>query len=181
MSRIAKKPIQIPEKTEATYTPGILAGTLTIKGPLGEIKKDFRKEINIKIENKEISLTPVRNSLDILALWGTYASHIRNMLEGVNKVFEKKLIVEGIGFKSDVKGKDLHLALGFSHPVVVSIPDGLKVTAEKNVITASGIDIEKVGQFVAKIRSMKKPEPYKGKGIRYSDETIRRKQGKKSV
>ena len=103
------------------------------------------------------------------------------MLEGVNKVFEKKLIVEGIGFKSDVKGKDLHLALGFSHPVVVSIPDGLKVTAEKNVITASGIDIEKVGQFVAKIRSMKKPEPYKGKGIRYSDETIRRKQGKKSV
>jgi large subunit ribosomal protein L6 len=103
------------------------------------------------------------------------------MLEGVNKAYEKKLIVEGIGYKSDIKGKEIHLALGFSHPVVRPIPDGLKVTAEKNVITVSGIDVEKVGQFVAQIRALKKPEPYKGKGIRYSDEVIRRKQGKKSV
>lgn len=181
MSRIAKKPITIPSKTEAVYTPGVLSGILTIKGPLGEIKKELKSEISVKIENNEITLTPARQSLDVLALWGTYASHIRNMLEGVNKVFEKKLIVEGIGFKSDVKGKELHLALGFSHPVVRTIPDGLKVTAEKNVITVSGIDIEKVGQFVAQVRSLKKPEPYKGKGIRYSDEVIRRKQGKKSV
>jgi large subunit ribosomal protein L6 len=103
------------------------------------------------------------------------------MLEGVHKAFEKKLIVEGIGFKSDVKGKELHMALGFSHPVILNIPEGLKVIAEKNVITVSGMDIENVGHFVAKVRSMKKPEPYKGKGIRYSDEVIRRKQGKKSV
>ena len=182
MSRIAKKPISIPEKTDVSYSSGIL----TIKGPLGELKKNFRTEIDIKIETTEegkkvISLIPTRQSLDILALWGTYASHIRNMLEGVNKVFEKKLIVEGIGFKSDVKGKELQMALGFSHPVKVEIPEGLKVTAEKNVITVSGIDIEKVGQFVAKVRALKKPEPYKGKGIRYSDEVIRRKQGKKSV
>lgn len=177
MSRIAKKPIAIPEKTEVKYSNGILS----VKGPLGELKKSLRSEIDIKIENNEITLTPVRQSLDILALWGTYASHLRNMLLGVNKVFEKKLIVEGIGFKSDVKGKDLHLALGFSHPVKIEIPEGLKVTAEKNVITVSGIDIEKVGQFVAKTRALKKPEPYKGKGIRYSDEVIRRKQGKKSV
>ncbi len=177
MSRIAKKPISIPEKTTATYASGVL----TIKGPMGEIKKAFRTEIKIEVANNEISLVPVRNSLDILALWGTYASHIRNMLEGVNKGFEKKLIVEGIGFKSDVKGNQLHLALGFSHPVQITIPEGLKVTAEKNVITVTGIDVEKVGQFVAQTRALKKPEPYKGKGIRYSDEVIRRKQGKKSV
>jgi len=177
MSRIAKRPIAIPEKTDVSYSAGIL----TVKGPLGELKKTLRPEITIKIENNEITLVPVRHSLDILALWGTYASHIRNMLAGVHKAFEKKLIVEGIGFKSDVKGKELHLSLGFSHPVMREIPDGLKVTAEKNVITVSGMDTETVGQFVAQIRALKKPEPYKGKGIRYSDEVIRRKQGKKSV
>ena len=177
MSRIAKKPIAIPAKTEVSYSSGVL----TVKGPLGEIKKSFNSDISIKVENNEITLTPTRQSLDVLALWGTYASHIRNMLEGVNKAFEKKLIVEGIGFKSDIKGKEIHLALGFSHPVVRPIPEGLKVTAEKNVITVSGIDSEAVGQFTAKIRALKKPEPYKGKGIRYSDEVIRRKQGKKSV
>ncbi len=177
MSRIAKKPIAIPAKTEVSYASGVL----TVKGPLGEIKKTFNTDISIKVENNEIALIPTRQSLDVLALWGTYASHIRNMLEGVNKAFEKKLIVEGIGFKSDIKGKEIHLALGFSHPVVRPIPDGLKVTAEKNVITVSGIDSEAVGQFTAQIRALKKPEPYKGKGIRYSDEVIRRKQGKKSV
>lgn len=177
MSRIAKKPIAIPEKTDVKYS----AGVLTVKGPLGEISKAFRPEITVKVENNEITLIPVRESLDILALWGTYASHIRNMLAGVHKAFEKKLIVEGIGYKSDVKGAELHLALGFSHPVMRPIPAGLKVTAEKNVITVSGIDSETVGQFTAQVRSLKKPEPYKGKGIRYSDEVIRRKQGKKSV
>jgi large subunit ribosomal protein L6 len=177
MSRIAKKPIQIPAKTDVSYASGVL----TVKGSLGEIKKTLRPEIKVEVVNNEIILTPIRQSLDILALWGTYASHIRNMLEGVNKAYEKKLIVEGIGYKSDIKGKEIHLALGFSHPVVRPIPDGLKVTAEKNVITVSGIDVEKVGQFVAQIRALKKPEPYKGKGIRYSDEVIRRKQGKKSV
>jgi len=177
MSRIAKKPIIIPEKTEVNYS----AGVLTVKGPLGELKKNIKNDIAVKIEDNQISLIPKDHSLDNLALWGTYASHIRNMLSGAHKLFEKKLIVEGIGFKSDVKGKELHLALGFSHPVVKTIPDGIKVTAEKNVITVSGIDIEKVGQFVAQVRALKKPEPYKGKGIRYSDEVIRRKQGKKSV
>ncbi len=177
MSRIAKKPIQIPEKTTVDFS----AGVLTVKGPLGELKKTFRSDIQVKIENNAIVLSPSENELENFALWGTYASHVRNMLEGVNKVAEKKLIVEGIGFKSEVKGKELHLALGFSHPVIKEIPEGLKVVAEKNIITVSGIDVEKVGQFVAQVRALKKPEPYKGKGIRYSDEVIRRKQGKKSV
>ncbi len=177
MSRIAKKPIAIPEKTEVSYS----AGVLTVKGPLGTLTKTLRPEIEVKVENKEVTLTPLRNSLDILALWGTYGSHLKNMLAGVNTLYQKKLIVEGIGFKSDVKGKELTMALGFSHPVKVIIPDTLKVTAEKNVITITGMDCEEVGQFAAKVRSLKKPEPYKGKGIRYDDEVIRRKQGKKSV
>jgi large subunit ribosomal protein L6 len=115
------------------------------------------------------------------ALWGTYASHIVNMIAGVNKPYEKKLIIEGIGYKADVKGAELVMGLGFSHLVKITIPADLKVVSEKGVVTVSGIDKEKVGQFVANIRAQKKPEPYKGKGIRYSDEVIRRKQGKKAA
>lgn len=103
------------------------------------------------------------------------------MIAGVNKAYEKKLIVEGIGYKADVKGKELALALGFSHPINVVIPTDLKVTTEKNNITISGIDCEKVGQFAAQVRTLKKPEPYLGKGVRYSDEVILRKQGKKAA
>jgi large subunit ribosomal protein L6 len=177
MSRIAKKPIPVPPKTEVSYSDGII----TVKGPLGELKKNFKPEIKVEIANGEVALTPIRQSLDVLALWGTYASHLKNMLAGVNTFYVKKLIVEGIGYKSDVKGNELVMALGFSHLVKVIIPAELKVTAEKNVITVSGIDCELVGQFTAKVRSLKKPEPYKGKGIHYETETVRRKQGKKSV
>ena len=177
MSRIGKRILAIPEKTTAT----ISAGVFTVKGPLGELVRTFKPEVEIKIEAATITLAPVRTTLELNALWGTYSAHINNMLQGVNKAFEKKLIVEGIGFKSDVKGTDLNLALGFSHPIKLAIPAGLKVTADKNIITVSGIDVEKVGQFVAKVRSLKKPEPYKGKGVRYDNEVVRRKQGKKSV
>ena len=167
----------IPEKTTASFA----AGVMTVKGPLGELKKNFRDDIKVVVENGAITLTQAHVSLQSNALWGTYASHIRNMLAGVNKPYEKKLIVEGIGFKADVKGKELVMSLGFSHPVNVPIPADLKVTAEKNVVTVSGIDVEKVGQMAAVIRAFKKPEPYLGKGIRYSDEVIRRKQGKKAA
>lgn len=177
MSRLAKKPIAIPEKTTVSYTGGVFSA----KGPLGELKKDFRPDVNIVIENNTINLSPANNSIQTKALLGTYASHIKNMMAGVNKAYEKKLIVEGIGFKSDVKGSELNLALGFSHPIKVTIPAGLKVTAEKNIISVSGIDCELVGQFASKIRAMKKPEPYKGKGVRYEKEVIRRKQGKKAA
>ena len=103
------------------------------------------------------------------------------MIAGVNKAYEKKLIIEGIGYKADVKGQELAMALGFSHPVNVPIPSDLKVSTEKNTISISGLDREKVGQFAAVVRALKKPEPYLGKGIRYSDEVIRRKQGKKAA
>jgi large subunit ribosomal protein L6 len=112
---------------------------------------------------------------------GTYASHVRNMLKGVTEGFSKKLIVEGVGYKWDVQGKTLNLALGFSHPVKVAIPEGLTVVAEKGTLTISGHDKEVIGQFAADIRALKKPEPYKGKGIRYEGEVIRRKQGKKAA
>jgi large subunit ribosomal protein L6 len=177
MSRIGKKQLTIPEKTEVTVTGEVVK----VKGPLGELSRTFRPEIVIKVEEGKVTLTPTRNSLDIQALWGTYSSHVSNMLAGVNKLFEKKLIVEGIGFKSEVKGKELVLALGFSHPVKIPIPADLKVTAEKNIITTTGMNNESVGQFASTVRSMKKPEPYKGKGIRYDGEIIRRKQGKKAA
>ncbi len=177
MSRIAKKPIAIPAKTEVTFSGGIL----TVKGPLGSISKTLRPYVDVAIADNTVVLTLNNNSLQARALWGTYASHIKNMLAGVNKAYEKKLVVEGIGFKADVKGTNLVMALGFSHPVSVPISSDLKVTTEKNNVIVSGIDCEKVGQFAAVVRAMKKPEPYLGKGIRYSDEVIRRKQGKKAA
>ena len=177
MSRIAKKPIVIPTKTEVTY----VANVFTVKGPLGSISKTFRSDIAGAIADNPITLTLAANNLQARALWGTYASHIKNMLAGVHKAYEKRLIIDGIGFKADIKGKDLVMALGFSHPVIVAIPSDLKVTTEKNNVLISGIDCEKVGQFAAQVRALKKPEPYKGKGIHYSDEVIRRKQGKKAA
>jgi large subunit ribosomal protein L6 len=177
MSRIGKKIITIPAGTEVNFS----APTMTVKGPLGTITKVFKKDIEIKIENGEVTLVPKKTSIANRALWGTYSSHISNMVNGVTTPFVKKLILEGIGFKSEVKGANLVLALGFSHPVTVSIPEGIKVTAEKNVITITGIDKDLVGQFSANIRSLKKPEPYKGKGMRYEGEVIKRKQGKKTA
>lgn len=177
MSRIGKKGIVIPEKTEVT----VVAGEISVKGPKGEIKRIFGPEIEIVVVDKQINLKPIRETNQNLALWGTYASHLKNMIKGVNEGFEKKLILEGVGFKSQVNGNKLVLALGFSHPVEVEIPNGLTVKADKNLISVFGIDKELVGFWSAKVRALKKPEPYKGKGFRYENEIIRRKQGKKSV
>lgn len=177
MSRIGKKIIKIPAKTEVSFASGLL----TVKGPLGSLSKNFKNNIDIVVSGDEVTLTPKTLNLENRALWGTYASHIMNMIEGVNTPFVKKIILEGIGYKSDVKGTNLVLALGFSHPVNVPISQDLKVTAEKNLITISGMDKEKVGEFAASLRAMKKPEPYKGKGMRYDGEVIKRKQGKKTA
>lgn len=177
MSRIGKQIVTLPEKTEITVSDRSFA----VKGPLGEVTRMTHPMIEIKVNGKEVTVEPKRLTLESRALWGTYASHLKNMVNGVNKAFEKKLILEGIGYKSEVKGSDIHFALGFSHPVKIEIPKDLKVTAEKNVITISGVDKERVGEFAAKLRALKKPEPYKGKGMRYSDEVIKRKQGKKTA
>jgi large subunit ribosomal protein L6 len=178
MSRIGKQTVIVPNGTEVK-----LSGTVfSAKGPKGTLTRDFPGEVTIQINGNEITFVPSRtDDRTVNALWGTYASHVKNMIHGVNEGYSKKLILEGVGFKSDVAGQVLNLALGFSHPVKVNIPEGLTVTAEKNNITVTGIDKEMVGSFTATIRAMKKPEPYKGKGFHYSDEVVRRKQGKKAA
>ncbi|KKT01156.1 MAG: 50S ribosomal protein L6 [Candidatus Nomurabacteria bacterium GW2011_GWA2_43_15] len=177
MSRIGKQKISIPAGVKVTNN----GNTFTVTGPKGTQSRTFRDDIIISVQDNIVSLDTKRNDKFSQSLWGTYASHIKNMIKGVQTPYQKKLILEGVGFKSEVKGKELHLALGFSHPVVVKIPEGIALKAEKNVITVEGIEKELVGNFTAAIRALKKPEPYKGKGMRYENEVIRRKQGKKTV
>ena len=177
MSRLAKKPIIIPANT----TVAVSNGHISVKGPLGELARDFKPAISIEVADSTITLTQKSSAKETKALLGTYASHLKNMIAGVNKPYEKKLIIEGIGFKAEVKGQEIVLSLGFSHPVKVAVPKGISVKSEKGVVTISGIDKELVGSFSAGIRNLKKPEPYKGKGIRYEGEVIRRKQGKKAT
>lgn len=167
----------IPEKTEVVVANGVIS----VKGPKGQLQRNFRPDISVAIRDGAVEIKPVKHNKQTAALWGTYASHIKNMIAGVNTPYVKKLILEGVGYKSAVKGNNLELALGFSHPINVPIPEGLMVTAEKNLITVTGINKELVGEWNAKVRALKKPEPYKGKGFRYEGEIIRRKQGKKSV
>jgi len=177
MSRIAKKPLAIP----TGVTVAISDSTVTVKGKGGELKRTFRPLIGIKTDANTVVLEPKSESRLAKALWGTYASHIRNMMEGVAKPFVKQMYIEGVGYRATVQGTKIVLNIGFSHPVELAIPAGITVTSEKGLITVTGIDKEAVGQFAANVRAKKVPEPYKGKGIRYSDEVVRRKQGKKVV
>jgi len=177
MSRIGKKDIIIPEGT----TVEVKGNTVKVVGKLGTLEKEFADVVTVTVEDNNVKVTPKKEDKFSKAMWGTVASHISNMIEGVNKNFEKKLIVEGIGYKANMKGNQLELALGFSHLINLDIPEGLTVTSEKNVITVSGTDKEKVGLFASVIRLKKKPEPYKGKGIRYENEVIIRKEGKKNA
>jgi large subunit ribosomal protein L6 len=177
MSRLGKKPITIPEGVEIK----IEDGKVYVKGPKGELERCFDTSVNIKKEDNFIKVAPKEKSTHCFALWGTYVSHIKNMIEGVTEGFSKNLIMEGVGFKAQIEGSDLVLNLGFSHPVTMIIPEGIDVNVEKNKIQVSGINKELVGETAAKIRAFKKPEPYKGKGIRYENEVIRRKAGKKAV
>jgi large subunit ribosomal protein L6 len=179
MSRIGKKIITIPAKTEVK----VAGNTVTVKGPLGELSRTFKTGIKVEVADGKVSFVPNSKNpnVEMNSLLGTVSSLVNNMILGVNKAYEKKLIVEGIGFKADVVGTDLVFKLGFSHPIKIAIPKNLKVTSEKNIITVSGIDKEFVGLYVAELRDLKKPEPYKGKGIRYEKEVIRRKEGKKTV
>lgn len=177
MSRLGKQPVVLPDGVEATYIDGMM----TIKGPKGSLSRHFKSDVVIKMEDKTIDLEPAKNSDVAKALWGTYASHIRNMVTGVTEGFTKVLELEGVGYRAEVKGSDISLNVGFSHPVLLPIPEGVKAEVEKSVIRLSGIDKEIVGQFASDIRGIKKPEPYKGKGIRYQGEYVIRKQGKKAV
>ena len=177
MSRTGKLPIKIPAGTEVSAG----SGELTVKGKGGTLKRPLHPYIAIKVENGEALVEPANGSRVARALWGTYAAHLRNMIAGVNTPFVKKLDVQGIGYRAELAGKQLKLQVGFSHPVLVAVPEGLTAVVEKNIITISGADKEAVGQFAASVRAIKKPEPYKGKGIRYEGEVVRMKQGKKAA
>ena len=177
MSRIGKQPITIPDKTEVSISDGILS----VKGPLGELTRKVRNDVKIEVVGQEVVVTLVKKTRLARALCGTYASHIDNMVHGVNELFEKKLVVEGVGYRVELSGGELILNMGYSHPVKLTVPEGIEVQVLKNTINIKGSDKEVVGQFAAEVRSVRKPEPYKGKGIRYHDEVVRRKQGKKAV
>ena len=151
MSRIGKQEIKIPKEVKITKDGAVLK----VVGPKGTLERTFRDDIAINVSDVVITLNIKRNDKFSKSLWGTYASHIKNMIIGVQTPYEKKLILEGVGFKSEVKGKEFVFALGFSHPVIVKIPEGIVATAEKNVITISGIDKELVGSFTASIRALK--------------------------
>lgn len=176
MSRVGKRPIAIPAKTEVHITDG----AVVVKGPLGELSRRLHPYVEIQIADSVVTVAPKVTTPAGRALWGTYAAHIANMVDGVQKPYVKKLILEGVGYRVALTGQSLTFNIGFSHPVVMPIPQGLTATVEKNEITISGIDKEKVGQFAADLHALKKPEPYKGKGIRYAGEVILRKQGKKA-
>ncbi len=176
MSRIGKLPIRIPSGTEVSAN----AGEITVKGKAGTLTRTIHPAVAVTVENGEVHVSPATKSRLARALWGTYASHVRNMVLGVNTPFSKRLQIEGIGYRVELAGKALNLVVGFSHPVSVAIPEGITVAVEKNIISISGADKEAVGQFAAEVRAVRKPEPYKGKGIRYEGEVIRMKQGKKA-
>ena len=177
MSRIGKRPIDIPEKTEVTVEGDLVK----VKGPLGQLEKKFNKFVTVEVKEGQVIVSPIDETIESRAFWGTFASHIRNMVEVVNKEYKKELIIEGVGYRAAVQGDKVVLNVGFSHPVELAIPEGVKCEIQKEKITIEGINKESVGEFAATIRAQKKPEPYKGKGIRYSDEVVRRKEGKKAV
>lgn len=175
MSKIGKKPIEIPKGVIVT----VEEQAVKVIGPKGELSLKLPKEVELKLNEGQLLVLPVGKSKKTSAMWGTIRAIVANMVTGVEKGFEKKLEIEGVGFKVQLQGNDLVLNLGFSHPVIFKSPEGIKISVEKNNITISGISLELVGQTAANIRALKKPEPYKGKGIRYAGEIIRRKAGKK--
>ncbi|KXJ99466.1 MAG: 50S ribosomal protein L6 [Parcubacteria bacterium OLB19] len=176
MSRLGKQPVTIPAGVTITCDGGLLKVT----GPKGTLEKPVRADVNIVIEGNSVVLTP-NETVNAPALWGTYAAHVRNMIKGVTEGFTKILEIEGVGYRAEVKGNQIVLSMGYSHPVPLEIPAGINVLVEKSVVTLSGIDKELLGQFAANVRKVRKPEPYKGKGIRYRGEFIIRKQGKKAA
>lgn len=175
MSRIGKKPIAIPKGVEIKIDQSLI----TVKGPKGEISEKIHPHVTVSLADNEANIS-VKNPEEKAdkALWGLYGSLMKNMVIGVTAGFEKKLEINGVGFRAQVSGTNLSLNLGFSHQVEFEIPKGIKVEVDKNLISISGIDKQLVGETAARVRALKPPEPYKGKGIKYIDETIIKKAGK---
>lgn len=177
MSRIGKKIITIPEGVTVTLNQD----NLEVKGPKGTLSFVHHKEVSLEINDKEITVKNVGKTKKAPAIWGLTRALISNMIDGVKESYSKKLELQGVGYRMAVAGKKINMALGFSHPVNVDVPEGLEAKIEEGVLVISGIDKQAVGQFASEIKRLKPVEPYKGKGFRYVGEHVRRKAGKKAA
>ena len=177
MSRVGKKPIVVPSGVEFTVKENVV----TVKGPKGTLTKEFNKDLTIKLEDGHVVVERPNDEPFVRAIHGTTRALINNMVKGVSEGYRKTLTLVGVGYRAAAKGKGLEISLGFSHPVIIDEIPGITFTVEKNTtIHIDGIEKELVGQVAANIRAKRPPEPYKGKGVKYADEHIRRKEGKKS-
>jgi large subunit ribosomal protein L6 len=175
MSRLGKLPVAIPDKVTVN-----LGGQLvTVKGPNGELKTHFNDDVIVEITDGKVWVKPANDTKRARAMWGTVRANVKNLVQGVTTGYKKQLDITGVGYRAAVQGQVLTLALGFSHDIKYVVPTGVKVAMDKTSIVLSSADKQKVGQVAAEIRSLRGPEPYKGKGVRYSTEIIRRKEGKK--
>jgi len=176
MSRIGKRPVTIPSGVTAT----VEGQTVKMKGPKGQLQFVVHDDVEVKFENGVVKVTPRVKTNRAQAMYGTARAQVANLVAGVTKGFEKKLEITGVGYRAALQGKNLQLALGYSHDVIYKIPDGIAITVPKPTeITITGNDSQRVGQVAAEIRNYRPPEPYKGKGVKYADEFIFRKEGKK--
>ncbi|MCL8486750.1 MULTISPECIES: 50S ribosomal protein L6 [Bradyrhizobium] len=176
MSRIGKKPVTVPSGVTATVD----GQTVKMKGPKGQLQFIVHDDVDVKFENGQVKVAPRSETKRARSLYGTARAQIANLVEGVTKGFEKKLEITGVGYRAAMQGKNLQLALGYSHDVVYQIPEGITIAVPKPTeITVTGIDPQRVGQVAAEIRAYRPPEPYKGKGVKYAGEFIFRKEGKK--
>jgi len=176
MSRIAKAPITVPTGVEVKVT----GQDVTVKGSKGELVRTLNDAVVVKLEDGVITFAPVEGVKDAWAQAGTARANVNNMVVGVTEGFKKTLLLQGVGYRAQVKGQDVNLTLGFSHPVVYTLPKGVTATAPSQTeIVLESSDKQEVGQVAAEIRAFRPPEPYKGKGVRYSDEIVRRKEAKK--
>ena len=174
MSRIGKQPVPVPEKVEVS-----IDGTkVRVKGPLGQLERNFR-DVSFEQADGAVTVVPASHGRVHRAMWGLGRTLLNNMVMGVSQGFEKKLEINGVGYRAEGSGKSIRFLLGYSHPIDFAVPEGITIAVEKQTgVTVSGISKELVGQTAAKIRALRPPEPYKGKGVEYADETIRRKAGK---
>jgi len=177
MSRIGKKPIIIPAGVDVA----IEGGRVSVKGPKGQLSREFDANVSITKEDGTLVVAVTNESKIARALWGTVRMHLANMVEGTVNNFNKQLQIEGIGYRAAVDGKNLVLNMGFTHPVTINSEEGISFKVEKNIITITGYDKELVAKLAAQIRRVRPPEPYKGKGIRYVGEVVRKKVGKKAA
>jgi len=176
MSRVGKYPVQVPQGVQVA----IAGRLLTAKGRLGELKLELTEHVDATVDGNHVTVKPRGEERQSRMMWGTTRALVANMVKGVSTGYEKSMEITGTGYRAAVQGKNLELALGYSHPIVYPIPEGIKITCERpTAIKVEGVDKRLVGQVAAEIRGFRGPEPYKGKGIRYTTEQIRRKEGKK--